>query len=105
MAMNWLSLRNYFFAASLVLALTAAGCAPPQPYRPAYPRNDVSSAPRVPPAPPVYSPTNQESDRRPLPQDQRIREQDLKAKTPPAKETRESARQARVGEAPAAPET
>lgn len=107
--MNWLSLRNYFFAASLVLALTAAGCAPPQPYRPAYPRNDVSSAPRVPPPPPVYSPTNQESDRRPLPQDQRIREQDLKAKSPPAyppaKETSESARRARVGDAPAVPET
>jgi Tetratricopeptide repeat len=104
--MNRFPHRKYFLTASIALALAFVGCAPQRPYRPAYPRNDVLSEPRNPPPPPVYAPLPQESDRRPLPRDPRIHEQDLKSKTPQstAKESTEPGQQAKLGQYPAAPE-
>ncbi|MGE5216790.1 MAG: tetratricopeptide repeat protein [Chloroflexota bacterium] len=102
--------RDNFFALLVALTLTGGGCAPQRPYRPVYPRNDVPPASRIPsPAPaPVYPPTSQDRAREQLPQDQKIREQDLKSEASPpysaARESKEPARQARAGEAPAVPE-
>lgn len=75
-------------AYGLILLTAVAGCEPPRPYRvPVPPSNPTplprapqSSAPKPPPPPPPAEP---EAPRRPLPQDSRIREQELKSKAPP----------------------
>jgi len=71
--------RRLFFGASL-LALGAYACAPQQPYRRPVPppRESTFPAPRLPPPPPPPP----EIARKPLPQEDKIREQDLKSKTP-----------------------
>lgn len=94
--------RSLFVGIGLLVAVI--GCAPRRPYRvPVPPRSSTAPAPREPqtsaPSPP--SPAA-ELSRRPLPQDPRIREQDIGSKAPataPAtKETREPRKQASVGE-------
>ena len=97
--------------ASLLAAALALlyGCAPQRPYRPPVPPS--SSAPaRTPQATtPIPPPPPPEVSRRPVPQDGAIREQDIRTKspTPPpsGKETKESSRQASLGESRTAPES
>ena len=68
--------RQIFFG-SLALALGVYGCAPPQTYRRPLPppRESTFPAPRIPPPPPAPA-------HKPLPPEAKIREQDLKSKTP-----------------------
>jgi hypothetical protein len=86
--------------AILVLLAAVAGCAPQRPYRvPAPPVSSAGPAPKA--AAPLPLPPPVESSRRPLPQDPRIREQDIPAKPPSAapgaKESKEPPRQASIG--------
>jgi len=90
----------------IVVGLLAVvyGCAPQRPYRaPAPPsssmplsRSPQTTAP-IPPPPPTP-----EADRKPVPQESKIREQDIRSKpsptVPPARETIEPGRQASPGE-------
>jgi len=63
---------------ALISAAAAQSCAPRPPYRPPVPPASTIPAPsRVPPPPPI-----QETARRPLPQESKIREQDLKGRGP-----------------------
>ena len=89
------------------------GCAPQRPYRaPLPPSSSTTPALRTPqstapiPAPPP--PEAPDTSRRPVPQEGKIREQDIRTKSPtppPAgKETKESSRQAGIGESHTTPE-
>jgi len=90
---------------AVFLAATALSCAPQRSYRtpltPPRPAPPSVSGPQAPaPQPP---PAPAEASRRPLPQDPRIREQDIRSKAPPpvpqtAKETREPLKQGSPGE-------
>ncbi|SRR5581483_11739256 len=75
--------RRLSLGASL-LALGACACAPAQTYRRPLPppRESALPAPRVPPPPPPAPAPPAEIARKPLPQEDRIREQDLKSRTP-----------------------
>jgi hypothetical protein len=76
--------RQIFFGA-LALALGVYGCAPPQTYRRPLPppRESTLPAPRIPPPPPPPAPAPPpEPAHKPLPPEGKIREQDLKSKTP-----------------------
>ena len=103
--------RPFFSALSIASLLTCAACEPPRPYRIPVPPTSNSVLRTPPPAPsPVPSPlpSPDESARKPLPQEPKIREQDLKDKPQiepaPGKETKESASLPSTGEIPAAPE-
>jgi hypothetical protein len=71
------------FFGALALALGVYGCAPPQTYRRPLPppRENTIPAPRIPPPAPAPAPPP-EPAHKPLPPDGKIREQDLKSKTP-----------------------
>jgi hypothetical protein len=75
----------YFTGAALVLAALLASCAPRRPYRAPVPPDRAPSPSRIPPPlpPPLAPPPPVEAAPRPLPQEPKIREQDLKPKTPP----------------------
>ena len=93
----------------IALALGAYGCAP-SPYRRPLPPNDGNiPAPRLPPAPPPAPLPPPEAARKPLPQEGRIREQDLKSKPPvpniPGRESKDSSRPSSPAESSAAPES
>ena len=102
---------RYFSGYALAIA-TLASCAPQRPYRAPVPPSSAPapSAPANPPAPVPPPPPPVEAVRRPLPQDGKIREQDIRAKTP-APVAKEPVKQASVreprgsGEAPSAPAT
>jgi len=84
---------HFLFLSTAAVCLTLSGCAP-QPYY----RVSVPPAPTIkaPPAPPA-----RESVQQTVPPDSKIREQDVRAKTPPppaAKAGKEPARQASVSE-------
>ncbi|HKY07745.1 MAG TPA: hypothetical protein VJQ55_05875 [Candidatus Binatia bacterium] len=88
---------GYFLSAALLFAIAA--CAPPRPYRGPIPPGGSAPPPaRVPtPAPPPPPPPAPappaESAHKPLPPEPKIREQDLKPKTPPpAQASKETAR-------------
>jgi hypothetical protein len=90
-------------AATAALAFASLqACAPRSPYRPAVPAvTRAPAAPRTPQPPPAA----EETARRPLPQDTKIKEQDLKAKgtlAPPA--TKETSRENSIGETRIPPE-
>ena len=90
------------FLISAAACLMMNGCAPQPAYRPSVPP-PVAKAP-PPPAPPV-----QESVKQPVPPDNKIREQDIRDKTPQpppgAKSGKEPARQASVSESRSGAET
>jgi tetratricopeptide (TPR) repeat protein len=103
--------RPFFSALCIASLLTCAACEPPRPYRIPVPPTSNPVLRTPPPAPsPVPSPlpSPDESARKPLPQEPKIREQDLKDKPQiepaPGKETKESASLPSTGESPAAPE-
>jgi hypothetical protein len=85
------------------------GCAPQRPYR--MPPSSSTAPTRTPqttdPISPPPAPPPAEESRRPVPQDGAIREQDIRTKspTPPAsaKETKESSKQASLGESRTSP--
>ncbi|MGH7816179.1 MAG: hypothetical protein ACREOR_02215 [Candidatus Binatia bacterium] len=88
-------LRSLFIA---ITTLIVYGCAPQPPYRGSVPPNSTprTPPPAVAPAPPLAEPASQ-----PLPQDSRIREQDIRSKATPApsaKQSKEPARQVSVSE-------
>jgi hypothetical protein len=105
-------LLDFYPKISLLVAGSALlyGCAPQRPYRPPVPPSSRSApaqlpettAPIPPPAPPPAEVT-----RRPVPPDGTIREQDIRTKSPPPsnKETKESSRQATLGESRTAPDS
>jgi hypothetical protein len=100
--------RQIFFGV-IALTLGAYGCAP-TPYRRPLPPNDGNiSAPRFPPAPPPAPLPPPEAARKPLPQEGRIREQDLKSKSPvpniPGRESKDSSRPSSPAESSTAPES
>lgn len=93
--------REILAGAVLVSALYS--CAPQRVYRiPVPPSSSSTPAPRAAPAPiPPPAPATIEPDRKPLAQDSKIREQDIRAKTPspaPTKDAKEPTRQASVSE-------
>jgi hypothetical protein len=101
--------RQIFFGA-IALAVGAYGCAPQQRYRRPLPPNDGNiSAPRFPPAPPPAPVPPPELARKPLPQEGKIREQDLKSKSPapniPGRDGKDSSRPSSPAESSAAPES
>jgi len=101
-----------FFVQKIVLGVVALGfvaavtesCAPRSPYRTPIPPA-VSRPPEAPTLPPPPPPPAQESVRQPLPQESKIREQDLKTKgpvTPPG--GKEPSKDANIGETRTSPE-
>ena len=98
--MNLLALRPRALLFIAVAAWSAASCAPRPPYRPPAP---LPSAPPAPaPAPPP--PREQESVKKPLARETKIREQDLKAKGAlPASGAKEASKNANREENRAAP--
>jgi predicted negative regulator of RcsB-dependent stress response len=82
-ASNIFARRSGKFAAIVVLILIAAdGCAPRPPYRsPAPPSSSAPATSRA-PQPPSVVPPAPEIAKRPLPQEAKIREQDLKSRQP-----------------------
>ena len=103
--------RPFFFALSIASLLTCVACEPPRPYRiPVPPTSNpvLRTPPPAPPPVPSPLPPPDESARKPLPQEPKIREQDLKDKPQiergPVKETKESTSLPSTGETPAAPE-
>ena len=68
----------------MALTLGVYGCAPPQTYRRPLPpsRESTLPAPRIPPPPPPPPASPSEPAHKPLPPEDKIREQDLKSKTP-----------------------
>jgi Tetratricopeptide repeat len=110
-----LSLRtkNSLLGATGCWLVVLYGCAPQRPYRaPLPPSSSTTPALRTPqstapiPAPPP--PEAPDTSRRPVPQEGKISEQDIRTKSPtppPAgKETKESSRQAGIGESHTTPE-
>ena len=110
-----LSLRtkNSLLGATAGWLVFLYGCAPQRPYRaPLPPSSSTTPAVRTPqstapiPAPPPPEPPD--TSRRPVPQEGKIREQDIRTQSPtppPAgKETKESSRQAGIGESHTTPE-
>jgi predicted negative regulator of RcsB-dependent stress response len=96
--------------AGAIFLITLYSCAPQRVYRIPVPPSSSSTPvpgaiPAPAPPPPLALP---EAARNPLPQEAKIREQDIRAKTPsptPTKDAKEPARQASVRESRTAPET
>jgi Tetratricopeptide repeat len=95
-------MRKLFIGVNAVVCTIAAtqSCAPRPPYRPPLRQLPPSPPPTAPPAPP---PTVQESVRKPLPQDSKIKEQDLTPQSPPPP-VKESLKDGRFGETRPVPE-
>lgn len=99
---------TFFFAVSIASLIICAACEPPRPYRIPVPpvNNPVIRTP--PPAPSPVPPPPVETARKPLPQEPKIGEQDLKDKPQPerspGKETKESASLPNADERLAVPE-
>jgi predicted negative regulator of RcsB-dependent stress response len=109
-----LSLRtkNSLLSAAAGWLVFLYGCAPQRPYRaPLPPSGSTTPALRTPqttaPIPPPPPPEPPDANRRPVPQEGKILEQDIRTKSPPptaGKETRESSKQASLGESHTTPE-
>jgi Tetratricopeptide repeat len=105
--------KTSLLTAAVALLAVLSGCAPQRPYRvPAPPPGSTAPAARTPEAtasiPPPLAAPPPETSGRPVPQEGKIREQDIKTKspTPPAgKETKESSRPASPGESRTTPES
>jgi Tetratricopeptide repeat len=95
-------MRKLFIGVNALVCLIAAtqSCAPRPPYRPPHRQLPPPPPQATPPTPP---PAVQESARKPLPQDSKIKEQDLTPKTPPPA-VKEPSRDSRFGETPPVPE-
>jgi predicted negative regulator of RcsB-dependent stress response len=110
--MIFLYQKTSLLAAAIALLVVLYGCAPQRPYRVLPPVSSTAPAPRTPettaPIPPPPAPPLPES-RRPVPQEGQIREQDIRTKSPTAppasRETRESSKQASIGETRTTPES
>ena len=94
------SLRR--FSLVVIAVFAAYGCAPQRPYRAPIPRSSAT-LPRAPQPPPPPAP---QTARQPVPEEPKIREQDIKPPPAPpaAKETKDQSKQASVGETRAIPE-
>jgi hypothetical protein len=94
--------KTSLLAAAIGLLVLLDGCAPQRPYRAPPPPSSGFPAPQTPQTTAPLPPPPAETARRPVPQDGTIREQDIRTKSPPAppasKETKESSRQASLGE-------
>lgn len=96
------------FAGAIVVAMGLLGCAPQRTYRVPVPSSgSTPPAARVPPESlpsPTPPPPAPEVSRRPLPQEPKIQEQDIRTKTPPkaqaAKEAREPTKQGGIDTRP-----
>lgn len=71
-------------AAFACTAMAVQGCAPRTPYRTSAPPSSTVPATSRAPQPPAVAPPAQETVKRPLPQEAKIREQDLKTRNAPA---------------------
>ena len=94
--------------AALALLLAVSACAPQRPYRTPQPSSGREPAGVRPPpsAPPVLVPPAPEPTLKPLPQEPKIREQDLKSKLPPAAPARsDQERPSGIEESRPAPES
>ena len=78
----------HFAGAALVLSAILGGCAPQRPYRVPMPPDRSPTPSRIPAPPPSPPPVPPEVTRRPVPQEPKIREQDLKPTPPPAPPSR-----------------
>jgi tetratricopeptide repeat protein len=102
---------NYVLATTIVLSVALGACEPPRVYRmPVPPSSNTILGPRVPQTPaPIPPSPPAEVARKPLPQETKIREQDLKSRAPsansPARETKEPTRQSSINENRATPES
>jgi len=96
--------RCFFAVAAIVLMLVA--CAPPRPYRIPVPPSSAPAPSRLPPPPPPPAPpAPPENIYKPLPQEPKIREQDLKPRTPPPSQAgKEPARPPSIAESRPAPD-
>jgi hypothetical protein len=110
--MNRSNLHKHFLLAATALFFAAYGCEPPRPSRiPVPPSSNPMPAPRPPqpsaPLPPPAPPPD--AARKPLPQEAKIREQDLRGKAPPSSvpgnDAKEPSRQASPGENRPAPDS
>jgi len=84
-----------------LVVVVAASCAPQRPYRvPIPPTNAPASNARLPPASVMPPAPSIETTAKPLPQEGKIREQDIRSKTtaPAAKDVKEPTKQASVSE-------
>jgi predicted Zn-dependent protease len=91
---------TFLLPALFAVVASTQGCAPRPPYRMPQPPASPSSSVRVPPPP--APPPIQESAREPLPQESKIKEQDLKSRPPPPATT-ETLRQPPAIPEPSAP--
>jgi hypothetical protein len=96
--------KNFLLGGAVAgLLVFVYGCAPQRPYRAPLPPTQTTVP--IPPPPPPEPP---DTSRRPVPQEGKIREQDIRTKSPPpaaGKETRESSKQASLGESRTTPES
>lgn len=103
-AVSGLYRKISLLAASIALLY---GCAPRPPYRAPLPPSSSFPAPPTPQTTAPLPPPPLETARRPVPQDGTIREQDIRTKSPPSppdnKETKESSKQASLGESRTSP--
>jgi hypothetical protein len=103
--MNFASIRNLFIvglAAGMMIIFTQ-GCAPRPPYRPPAPP-PASALPVSKPLTPASPPPVQETVRTPLPQEPKIREQNLRSKPlPPSVASKEVPKEPNLPTEPAAP--
>src|SRR6266511_4561735 len=98
-----LSLRtkNSLLGATAGWLVFLYGCAPQRPYRAPLPTPALPTPQSTAPIPAPPPPEPPDTSRRPVPQEGKIREQDIRTKPPPpaaGKETKESSGQAGIGE-------
>jgi tetratricopeptide (TPR) repeat protein len=96
-AMKFFPRRHFTVMILVTAAWVAASCAPRPPYR--MPPPPAGSAPTISRAPQPAPPPTEESFRRPVPQEGKIREQDLKSKgNLPSSSAKEKSRETSLGE-------
>ncbi len=102
---------NYVLAATIALSVALGACEPRRVYRmPVPPGGNTTLGPRIPPAPAPTPPTPPaEVARKPLAQETKIREQDLKqgpvSPNSPGRETKDPTRQASINESRTTPDS
>jgi hypothetical protein len=91
--------RNYLLVVAIVCWIAGSGCEPPRPYRLPVPPSS-NPVPRTPPAPPPAPsppPPPAETTRKPLPQEGKIREQNLQDKPLPVPDASKNAKESVPG--------